>query len=351
MATHISSNTPSGHAASLSARQYAARKSAVTIAANISAIIVCFIMVFPAFSTLVLSFKQQADVVRTPPLLFPCDTPSERFNPSACRFFTEGYQRILDLGPNPSALFGVEARGRIINTYLPNTILYASAGSLLVTLLAGMAGYVFSRYPFRLKRLLLVSILAITGIPLLTNLLALYQLVVDFRKATGPIFDQLAASGQLTKDVARGLKDWQDRIVLIAIYVGFYLPLSIWIVKGFFDAIPRELEEAALIDGATPLEALLRVIAPLAAPGLIAAFLLTFVNIWNEFIANYLIVGTSKQALRGVIVGVYDLTGNNLINYQVLAAACVLVMLPVVLVFLFARRTFFQAMIEGAVKG
>jgi ABC-type glycerol-3-phosphate transport system permease component len=93
------------------------------------------------------------------------------------------------------------------------------------------------------------------------------------------------------------------------------------------------------------------VITPLAMPGLLAAFLLTFVSIWNEFIANYLIVGTSKQNLRGVIVGVYDLTGANLVNYQVLAAACVLVMLPVILVFLFARRSFFQAMIEGAVKG
>lgn len=308
-------------------------------------------MVFPVFSTLVLSFKQQVDVIRTPPQLFPCDTPTESFNLVACRFFTEGYGRILDLGPKEDTIFGVEARGRIINTYLPNTIFYATTGSLLVTLLAGMAGYAFSRYEFRGKRFLLISILAITGIPLLTNLLALYQLVVDFRKSTGPVFDQWVISGLLAKDSVRTLRDWQDRLVLIGIYIGFFLPLSIWIVKGFFDAIPLELEEAAFIDGASPLQALTKIVTPLAGPGLIAAFLLTFVNIWNEFITNYLLVGTSKQALRSVIVGVFDLTGSNLINYQVLAAACVLVMLPVVLVFLFARRIFFQAMIEGAVKG
>jgi len=334
-----------------SQRKYAAQKSATNIAANIAAIIVCFIMVFPVFSTLVLSFKQQVDVVRTPPQLFPCDTPTEAFNLSACRFFTEGYQRILDLAPKPGTLFGVELRGRIINTYLPNTIFYATFGALFVTVLAGAASYAFSRYEFRGKRLLLIGILAITGIPLLTNLLALYQIVVDFRKATLPLFNQLVAGGQISKDTAGTLRDWQDRIVLIFIYIGFFLPLSIWIVKGFFDAIPRELEEAAFIDGATPFQALTQVITPLAAPGLVAAFLLTFVSIWNEFITNYLIVGTSKQALRSVIVGVFDLTGSNLINYQVLAAACVLVMLPVVLVFLFARRTFFQAMVEGAVKG
>jgi ABC-type glycerol-3-phosphate transport system permease component len=336
---------------SASERKYAARKSAMSIAANIAAIVVCFIMIFPVFSTLVLSFKQQADVIRTPPQLFPCDTPTETFNIAACRFFTEGYQRIIDLQPKPGTLFGVEAEGRIINTYLPNTIFYAVFGGLMVTVLAGMAGYVFSRYQFRGKQYLLIAVLAITGIPLLTNLLALYQIVVDLRKATGPFFDQLVAGGSITRDASRLLRDWQDRIVLVGVYIGFFLPLSIWIVKGFFDAIPRELEEAAFIDGASPFQALMRVITPLAMPGLLAAFLLTFVSIWNEFIANYLIVGTSKQNLRGVIVGVYDLTGANLVNYQVLAAACVLVMLPVILVFLFARRSFFQAMIEGAVKG
>ena len=334
-----------------SQRKYAAQKSATNIAANVAAIVVCFIMVFPVFSTLVLSFKQQVDVVRTPPQLFPCDTPTQQFDLSACRFFTEGYQRILDLAPKPGTLFGVEARGRIINTYLPNTIFYATFGSLFVTVLAGAASYAFSRYDFRGKRFLLIAILAITGIPLLTNLLALYQMVVDLRKVTGPLFDQWVTANLISKASAGTLRDWQDRIVLIAIYIGFFLPLSIWIVKGFFDAIPRELEEAAFIDGASPFQALAQVITPLAAPGLVAAFLLTFVNIWNEFITNYLLVGTSKQSLRSVIVGVFDLTGSNLINYQVLAAACVLVMLPVVLVFLFARRTFFQAMVEGAVKG
>ena len=103
-------------------RKYAARKSAVRIAAYISAIVVCFIMVFPVFTTLVLSFKQQNDVIRTPPQLFPCDTPTETFNITACRFFTEGYERIIDLQPNAKAPLGVEVRGRIINTYLLNTI-------------------------------------------------------------------------------------------------------------------------------------------------------------------------------------------------------------------------------------
>ena len=321
------------------------------ILANAAAILVCFVMIFPVFSTLVLSFKQQADVSHNPPLLFPCNTPTQDFDLSACRFFVEGYERIISLKPSPGSLFGVKIDGRIINTYLPNTVFYAVASALVVTLLAALTSYVLSRYAFPGKRLLMLGILAITGIPLLTNLLALYQLVVDLRKALAPVYAGWL-SNQVFADVTiAAMRDWQDRIVLVFVYTGFFLPFSIWLVKGFLDAIPKELEEAAFIDGASPLQALTRVIAPLAAPGLLSAFLLTFVGVWNEFITNYLLVGTSKQALRSVIVGVFDLTGNNLINYQVLAAACVLVMLPVVLVFLSTRRTFFEAMVEGAVKG
>ena len=133
-------------------------------------------------------------------------------------------------------------------------------------------------------------------------------------------------------------------------YIGFFLPLSVWIAKGFFDAIPRDLEEAALIDGCSPVGALLtRITMPLALPGLLAVFLLTFVNVWNEFIAGYLLIG--KNEYKPAMFGLYDFLGQNIINLQVIAAACILIALPVVLLFLFARRSFFKALVEGAVKG
>jgi len=88
---------------------------------------------------------------------------------------------------------------------------------------------------------------------------------------------------------------------------------------------------------------------PLAMPGLLAAFLLCFVNVWNEFIAGYLLI--TKRELRTVMFGMYDFLSQNIINYQVVAAACVLIAAPVVILFLVTRRTFFQAMTEGAVKG
>ncbi len=84
-------------------------------------------------------------------------------------------------------------------------------------------------------------------------------------------------------------------------------------------------------------------------PGLMSIFLLTFVNVWNEFIANYLLM--SKQNLRGAMYGVFDFIAQSLSSYNALAAACMLVMIPVIIIFLFTRRVFFQAMIEGAMKG
>ena len=318
---------------------------------NIAMILICIAMLFPVFATVVISFKQQSDVSRKPPLLFPCDTPESDFSPAACRFFLEGYDRIFAFKESASALFGQEATGPIITKFMPNSLIYAATSSLLITIFSGMAGFSFSRFVFRGRQVLQVGILALMGIPLLTNLIALYQMTVSIRRVLVPLVERLAAAQQFTEGTTKLLTDSLDRAILIAVYTGLLMPFSIWIVKSFFDAIPRDLEEAALIDGCTPFGALVRVVAPLAAPGLLASFLLSFVNIWNEFITNYLLVGTSKQDLRSVMVAVFDLTGANLINYQVLAAACVLVMLPVIVLFLAARRVFFSAMVEGAVKG
>ncbi len=318
---------------------------------NFLLMLICAVMIFPVFATAVISFKQQVDVSRTPPLLFPCDTPESDFVPSACRFFVEGYERIIAPKEDPAALFGFKVTGDIVAKYMPNSLLYATVSALVITFFAGLAAYAFSRFDFTGRRALQVFILALTGIPILTNLLALYRTTVLLRKAIVPWIERLAASQQFSDATTKMLTDSLDQAILITIYAGLLMPFSIWIVKSFFDAIPRDLEEAAVIDGCTPLQALLKIVAPLTLPGMVAAFLLSFVNIWNEFLTNYLLVGSSKQNLRSVMVAVYELTGNNLINYQVLAAACMLVMLPVIVLFLAMRKSFFSAMVEGAVKG
>ncbi|MCS6846312.1 MAG: carbohydrate ABC transporter permease [Anaerolineae bacterium] len=310
-------------------QDYTTRKRLQPWLTNGAMILIVALLMLPVALTLSTSFKREQDVLRRPPVLFPCDGPDGQFRLSECRFDIEGYERVIAPRPDPNSPLGFSLTGRMFSTYVPNTLLYAFASSALVFVLSGFAGYAFSRYRFRGRRALMVAILAITGIPLLTNLLALYQMAVDLRKA--------------------GLPGYDERMFIIAVYVGFQLPFSVWVVKGFFDTIPRELEEAAFIDGCTPIGALWRIVVPLAMPGLLAAFLLCFVNVWNEFIAGYLLI--NKRDLRTVMFGMYDFLSQNIINYQVVAAACVLIAAPVVILFLFTRKTFFQAMTEGAVKG
>jgi ABC-type glycerol-3-phosphate transport system permease component len=295
---------------------------------NLALIAICAIMLYPIFSTVLLSIKHPSDVRRKPPVLIPCDRPRGGFALSACRVSLEGYQRIFLLQSADESWFGVRVTGRIFTQYLPNTLLYATAAALINTLCAGLAAYAVSRFRFRGRQLFMVGNLALAGVPLLTMLLALYQMNIALRRA---------------------LPGYDERWFMIATYVGFELPFAIWVVRGFFDTIPRELEEAAHIDGCTPLGALARIVAPIAAPGLASIFLLSYVNVWNEFIANYLLM--SKATLRGAMYGVYDYVAQSLTAYNALAAACIIVIAPVVVVFLFTRNLFFRSMLEGAIKG
>jgi len=319
MATTVKSLTPS---------PFHLPKRARSVLLNLALILVCMLMLFPVFSTLVLSFKQQSDVRSLPPRLFPCNTATDTFDLAACRFFGEGYERVFLAKPSPNALLGFQITGRIFSTYLPNTVLYAFATAFFVTIISAMSAYVYSRYRFRGRRALMIALLVLAGVPVLTMLLALQQ----------------TANG-----IRRIIPGYEERIFMIIVYVGLELPFAIWVVKGFFDTIPKELEEAALIDGCSRFGALVRVVAPLATPGLMSIFLLAFVNVWNEFIVNYLLM--SKQNLRGAMYGVFDFIAQSLSSYNALAAACVLVMVPVIVVFLFTRRVFFRAMVEGAIKG
>ncbi len=297
--------------------------------ANAAMILILVVALLPIATTILISFKREEDITRKPPVVFPCDTATSAFDLQACRWSVEGYERVALPMPSETSPFRFSLQGRMLNTYLPNTVLYATATSLIVMLLAAMSGYAFSRYKFRGHDALMIAILAITGVPLLTNLLALYQMGSDIRKAMPLIYN--------------------DRAFIILVYAGFFLPMSVWIAKGFFDAIPRELEEASLIDGCSPVGSLVRIVVPLITPGLTAIFLLTFVGVWNEFIAGYLLI--AKNSLKPAMFGMYDFLGQNIINAQVIAAACIIIALPMVIVFLFARRSFFRAMVEGAIKG
>lgn len=307
---------------------------------TLALLVITLMMMIPVATTLVTSFKKQADITRDPPIFFPCDTEQRRFDIRECRWAVEGYERVLGYQKDETALLGFKLTSRMVQIYLPNTILYALGTAIFVTILAAFAGYAFSRYKFWGHNALLVSLFAVTGVPLMTNMLAIYQMSIVLRRTWNSFIETIPYMN---------LPSYDDRFFLIFVYVGFFLPIGVWIAKGFFDAIPRELEESAMVEGCTPIGALIRVTMPLSAPGLSAVFLLTFVNIWNEFIVAYLLVPTTEY--KPAMVGLYDFLSQNLINLQVLAAVCLIIALPILILFLLFRQSFLRAMVEGAIKG
>ncbi len=269
-----------------------------TITTHLILAIFAVVFMFPVVYTLMTSLKSQDEVLTSPPTFFPS------------QLSIDGYEQVF--------------RSDLVRYYIPNTVINSFFSSVLTVVIASLAGYTFSRYRFRGSRALELFILGLIMIPGLTNLVPLYRIASDLRLLGAHEF-------------------------IIAVYTAGGLPFTIWIVKSFFDTIPLELEEAALIDGCTPLQALRFVVVPLAAPGLMAAFLLMFVDTWNEFLAALTLL--SRNTAKTATVGLYDFQSSFEIAYQVWTAACIVILVPVLVVFLALRRTFFQALLQGALKG
>jgi multiple sugar transport system permease protein len=136
---------------------------------------------------------------------------------------------------------------------------------------------------------------------------------------------------------------------LILAYPTFLVPFVTWLLMGFFRSIPRELEEAALVDGATRVQALRRVVLPLAAPGLLAAGLFCFTLSWNEFL--YALIFIADDSLKTLPVGLSEFVVSDFAFWGQLMAAATLASLPVIVVYIYLHKYMVQGLTAGAVKG
>lgn len=201
-----------------------------------------------------------------------------------------------------------------------------STGTVLLSLIAGtLAAYRFARSHFPAKNFLLFLLIATTMIPGLSNLIPLYELL-------------------------RNIGLLNTRLALILIYTASFLPLVVWLMKGFIEGIPMELDESAIIDGASRWQVLTRIILPLSGPGLAAAATLTFVAAWNEFLVALTMTQTPDlrtiQPTIQLFVGVYEQT-----QWTLIAAATLIACVPVVVLFLVLQRALIAGLTAGAVKG
>ena len=208
--------------------------------------------------------------------------------------------------------------------YLKNSFLVATGATVLSLLVAAFAAYAIARLNLKRRQLILTCIVASSMFPLVTLLV--------------PIFETMRALGWLNTYIA-----------LILPYVVLNLPVCTLVLVSFFQSIPRDLENAAMIDGCTRLGALWRVVVPLAAPGVFTAGILAFVNAWDEFLLALSL--NSSPAVRTVPVGITLYQGEFTFPWPIISAALIVAIVPIaVLIAVFQERVV-GGLTQGGLKG
>jgi multiple sugar transport system permease protein len=205
---------------------------------------------------------------------------------------------------------------------LLHSVIVALGTVLLGLALSITAAYAFSRYRFRGRRLLMMTFLLINMFPVILLII--------------PLFITMRVLGILDTHLA-----------LVLAHATFSIPFATWMMTSYFDAIPRSLDEAALVDGATALGAMVKVVLPLALPGVIATGIYIFITSWNEYLYASILAG---QDVRTLTVAVQTLIGEYEIAWGLLTAGGVVGALPVTILFLFIQKRLIAGMTQGAVK-
>ena len=212
-----------------------------------------------------------------------------------------------------------------------NTLIVAGATAFLTVMLGAMAAYAFSRFRFKGRRMGMLSLLLIQMFPQLLAVVAIYLIVLN----VGDLFHVI------------GLNTLTG---LIVVYLGGVMGVNTWLMKGFFDTIPSELDESARVDGATPAQVFWGVILPLASPVLAVIALLSFMGVINEFvIASVLLQNTDKWTLP---IGLRQYVNEQYSeHWGPFAAGVLLAALPVIVLFMSLQRFIVHGLTGGAVKG
>jgi multiple sugar transport system permease protein len=210
-----------------------------------------------------------------------------------------------------------------------NSLIICTASALLATAFASTAGYVLARFKFRGSRALSLSVIGTQLIPGSMFLLPLFIGFIWLKQNAGlPLYD--------------------THIGMIIVYTAFFTPVAIFFMRSFFLAIPRDLEEAAMVDGCTPFKAFVKIVLPNAAPGIVATFVYAFLFSWDEllFVSNL-----TQHAAETIPIGIRTFIGNYQERTAQLMAAGVVTTLPVLIAFFATQRWLVKGLTAGAVKG
>ena len=205
-----------------------------------------------------------------------------------------------------------------------NSVVTAVVVTIITTVIACLSGYAVARLRFPGREVVATLILVLYLIPPALLFIPLYRVLAE-----------LGATNSL--------------IALFLAYPTFTVPFCTWLLIGFFKALPAELEEAALVDGATRPQALVRVLLPLAAPGIVASAIFAFTLSWNEFL--YALIFITDETAITVPVGLNLLIYGDVFHWGQLMAASVITTIPVVALYIFVHRWMVEGLVAGSVKG
>ena len=252
---------------------------------------------FPVFWMLSSSFKSNAEIFEYPP-----------------RVVTEGFSldSYLVILSDPVKL-----------RFFANSYLVALSVVALTLVVAILAAYAFSRYEFRGRKTLNLIILSVQAVPPITLLIPFFGLMV----------------------ILRLYNTYQG---LVLTYMVFTLPYAIIMMTAYFNTLPKELDEAAKIDGAGPVKILTRVLVPISVPGMVSVGTYTFMIAWNEYL--FALTLTRTEEMRTVPIGIQLLMGQHSYEWNEMMAMSILGSLPVLLLFLFFQRYFIGGLTSGSLK-
>jgi multiple sugar transport system permease protein len=253
--------------------------------------------IFPVLWMLSCSLKSNTEIFALPPRILPK------------AFTLEAYQAIL--GNSTKVRF-------FLNSYL-----VASSVTLLTLFVAILSGYSFSRHLFKFRKPLNMLIIGTQTVPPITLLIPYFGLVVAF-------------------------KLYNTYFALILTYMVFTLPYAILMMTGYFNTLPKELDEAVMVDGGSSFYALWRVLVPISVPGIVATGVYTFLLAYNEFL--FALTLTKTTDMRTVPIGIQLLMGQHAYQWNEMMAMSILGSLPILILYMVAQRYFMAGMTAGSVK-
>lgn len=261
------------------------------------------VTLFPFYWIINMSLQSSIELYDAPPHFFPPHPTLENF--VSVLFEERGLMRFYQ------AVF--------------NTLIVALVTTGVCVALGSVTGYALARLRFKFGIYFLFALIGTQMVPPLTDLIPLYVIF------------------------SRYLKLVDTKAALIIGYTGWLLPISVWILYGYFQTIPRDLENAARIDGATRMQALFRVVMPLSAPGIAATAILVFISSTNEFLFAMIFASTARA--KTIPVALADMVGKYSIRYgDMTAGAVIAAILPVVLALIF-QKYLVRSLTAGGVKG